>query len=162
MKKRLKTMLLPIIIIVIGIVIDQVTKAVSFAKFSETTSYPVLPPLFKFDLVRNTGAAFGTLSGALWLFIIITVIACGVFVWLAKYVSFTTAPIFSCCYCLFVIGTLGNFIDRIVLGYVRDFLTFGFFSFPSFNFADMCMTFGVIILLYDILFGEYSHGELFK
>jgi signal peptidase II len=61
--------------------------------------------------------------------------------------------LYSVCLILIVSGTIGNFIDRIFLGYVRDFLTFDFISFPSFNFADMCMTIGVILLMFEILFG---------
>ncbi|MGB4537335.1 MAG: signal peptidase II, partial [Bacilli bacterium] len=52
-------------------------------------------------------------------------------------------------------GTLGNFIDRVLFdGMVRDFVTFDFISFPSFNFADMALTIGVILLAIDTLFGQ--------
>ena len=58
-------------------------------------------------------------------------------------------------------GTIGNFIDRFLSMFsstgidgVRDFITFDFFQFASFNFADMCMCCGIVMLAIDIVFGS--------
>ena len=49
-------------------------------------------------------------------------------------------------------GTIGNAVDRVALGYVRDFINLEFMNFPIFNIADMALTFGVIILAIYLLF----------
>ena len=57
-----------------------------------------------------------------------------------------------------ITGTLGNFIDRIRLKYVVDMFQIDFFNFPIFNIADMCLTFGVIILFIAIIRDERIEG----
>ena len=63
-------------------------------------------------------------------------------------------PFYTIGLSLMIAGTIGNFIDRACLSYVRDFITFGFFSFPSFNVADMCMCVGIVMFFIDTLFGD--------
>lgn len=151
---KTKDILIGIGLIIVGIIIDQVTKYVSFKTFDMHKDYKCIPGLFRFSLVKNDGSAWGMFSGKLWFLILITIVALGFFIWLAKDFDFKNNAIFSASFVLILTGTLGNFIDRVVLGYVRDFVTFDFISFPSFNFADMCLTIGVIFLCIDILFGE--------
>lgn len=148
-------MILGLFLIVVGIIIDQGTKALAFSRFLMNTDYPAIPGLFKFHLLENDGAAWGIFANKLWFFIIITVIALGFLAYLAKDFDLKNHAIFSASYILVCIGTIGNFIDRLFNnGFVKDFLTFDFINFPSFNFADMCMTIGCIFLVIDILFGE--------
>jgi signal peptidase II len=151
---KTRHIIIGIILVAIGIIIDQVTKYVAFRNFELNRYYKCIPGLFRFSLVKNDGSAWGMFSGKLWFLILITVVALGFFIWMAKDFDFKENAIFSASFVLILSGTLGNFIDRIVLGYVRDFVTFDFVSFPSFNFADMCLTIGVIFLCIDILFGE--------
>lgn len=151
---KTKDILIGIGLIIVGIIIDQVTKYVSFKTFDMHKDYKCIPGLFRFSLVKNDGSAWGMFSGKLWFLILITIVALGFFIWLAKDFDFKDNAIFSASFVLILTGTLGNFIDRVILGYVRDFVTFDFISFPSFNFADMCLTIGVIFLSIDILFGE--------
>ncbi len=77
-----------------------------------------------------------------------------------KDVNFAKASIFTVSLCMIISGTIGNFIDRVLLGYVRDFLTFDFVNFAVFNFADVCLTVGVVLLIFDYIFG--ATGELWK
>ena len=150
-----KQMLIGIALITLGVIIDQVTKIIAFKNLTTLQNKKAIPGLFKYVLLENEGAGFGILQGRLWVFIIITVIALGFLAYLAKDFDLKENAVFSASYILIVIGTLGNFIDRLFNnGLVRDFLTFDFISFPSFNFADMCLTVGVIFLTIDILFGN--------
>ena len=88
------------------------------------------------------------------LFWIVTILGLLLFGFLMKDADFIKMPFYSIGLSLMIAGTIGNFIDRAILGYVRDFITFAFFDFPSFNTADMCMCVGIVMLIIDILFGE--------
>jgi signal peptidase II len=56
-------------------------------------------------------------------------------------------------------GAIGNFIDRLMFGYVRDFLYFSLINFPIFNVADIYVTCSVFVLAYLILF-HYKEEDL--
>lgn len=162
--KRTKTMIIRYIIyalIVIALIaIDQLTKVWAFKALPENEVIDCLKPLFKFEKIYNNGAIFGILSGKMWLFYIFTFIGLGIFGYLMRYADYQRFPFYTVGLLLMIAGTIGNFIDRIAFGQVRDFLTFGFFNFAVFNFADMCMTCGIIALMIDILFNDF--GALWK
>ncbi|MEK6923057.1 MAG: signal peptidase II [Nanoarchaeota archaeon] len=90
---------------------------------------------------RNYGAAFGILQGYKILFIIIGMMAIFLFIYYRK--RFSGLGFYGMIFLLG--GTIGNLIDRIVLGYVRDFIALGFW--PSFNLADSYNTTGVVLLI---------------
>lgn len=151
---RFKRMIIGIILIVIGIVIDQFTKILVFRNLELNHEYSSIPG-FKLYPITNPGAAWGMFANKMWLLILITFVAFGFFVYLMKDFDLKENPIYSASLILIVSGTFGNFIDRIFLGYVRDFIKFSFWeSFPIFNIADICLTIGVLFLSFDILFGE--------
>ena len=98
---------------------------------------------YLFGNVKNYGAAFGILQGYTTFLIIISLIVFGVCLYyyiknknLRLSLSFIMA------------GTLGNLIDRIIFGYVRDFIDLKFF--PVFNMADSFNVIGVILIIYLI------------
>ena len=89
------------------------------------------------SFATNTGAAFGILKGNNFLLSIIAIIAAVIFIYLIiKYKYFELGFLLG--------GTLGNLIDRIILGHVIDFISLPFW--PSFNIADSFNTIGAIIL----------------
>ena len=151
--KHLKDILISVAIILALIGIDQLTKVIAFKHLEEGVTIKAIPHLFKFVLVRNDGAAFSMLEGKQWLFYIITILALFGFGFLMKDSDFTKLPIYTVCLCMIISGTIGNFIDRVNFGSVRDFVTFDFMSFAVFNFADICLTVGVIGLALDFIFG---------
>lgn len=89
------------------------------------------------------------LEGQQWFFIIITIVALVVIAWLMRYYRGRRWPEISLC--LILAGTLGNFIDRLRLGYVVDMFELVPVNFPVFNFADSLLTIGVILLAIQIL-----------
>lgn len=157
---KMKEVLIYIAIIVGLILVDQVSKFLVF-KIFDLGSYDCIPGVIRFDVLYNKGAMFGIMEGQITLFFIVTVLGLGVFGYLLKYGNLIEYPLYTTGLLLMIGGTIGNFIDRFLSLFastgihgVRDFITFDFFNFASFNFADMCMCCGIVLLAFDILFGE--------
>ena len=145
--------MLEAIIIVVTLAIDQLSKYFTDIYLAPLgTSVPVWEGVFHFTSVHNTGAAFGMLSGAKWFFIIITVLTCCILLWLLIYKRSVFHRLARVCLALIVAGAIGNLIDRIWLGYVRDMLDFCLIDFAVFNVADSAVCVGAVIFLIDVLF----------
>ncbi|WEG72627.1 signal peptidase II [Vagococcus intermedius] len=101
--------------------------------------------------LRNEGAAWSILEGKMWFFYIVTAIVCFVVVFiLFKYRN--ESKWFTIGLSLILGGAIGNFIDRLHLGYVVDMFQTEFMNFPIFNVADIALTVGVgCILIYIVL-----------
>lgn len=158
---KMKEILIYIAIIIGLVAVDQVSKFLVFKIFDVNRSYECIPGLIRFDILYNKGAMFGMMQGKITLFFIVTAIGLGVFGYLLKYGNLVEYPIYTSGLLLMIGGTIGNFIDRFLSLFaktgiegVRDFITFDFFNFASFNFADMCMCCGIVLLAFDIIFGE--------
>lgn len=104
-------------------------------------------PIFDLTFVRNFGASFGMLQGSRILLSLLSLsIAAALVIWLGK----LTRPVAAIGVALVVGGALGNLYDRIMLGYVVDFLDFSGLMFPwVFNIADAAINVGVAFLLLD-------------
>ncbi len=132
--------------------VDQLTKwlAVLSLKNAETTT--IIPKLLGLTYVENTGAAFGILQGQRWLFLILTGAVMVAILSLLLFGKFRKHLIFNISATLIVAGGLGNFIDRLIHGYVVDFIEVLFFEFPVFNVADCYVVIGSVLLLVFFLF----------
>lgn len=144
--------MLSIIIILIVIAIDQLSKIACANALKLGESIEIIKGVFSIAYVENRGAAFGMLQNAQVFFIIATVIACGAMLYfmIKEYKRMHTAMRISLA--LIFAGALGNFIDRVALGYVRDMLYFKLIDFPVFNVADSAICIGAAILIIDVLF----------
>ena len=130
---------------------DQLTKALVRSSLQLDEAVPVIPGIFDIAHVRNTGAALGMLPGRRPLFIGISVlmlIAVALYWWRARPKVWPVVIPLG----LVVGGAIGNFIDRVLIGYVTDLLAFSFFS-PVFNLADSAIFVGVGALIVWVLFG---------
>ena len=109
-------------------------------------------PLVNITYAKNTGAAFSIMQNSKIFLITLSTIALLLIVsyvlnnlsFLAKKTLFLLALLAS--------GILGNLVERIELGYVRDFFEFTFFNFPIFNISDIFITIGVIVIIFRIIF----------
>lgn len=138
--------------IIILIIADQGLKFWISANIKLGTSQVISPNVLALTNVRNDGAAWSVLSGQQWFFTVITIVALGMmgyFFWKLRNDNLYMSAI-----SLLIAGTLGNFIDRIRLGYVVDMFETLFMNFPIFNVADMCLTFGVIIVIIALIKDE--------
>ncbi|BAY14312.1 lipoprotein signal peptidase [Nostoc sp. HK-01] len=130
----------------ISFFLDQLTKYWVVQTFKLGETFPLIPGVFHFTYVTNTGAAFSLLSGKVewlrWLSLGVSLglIALGIFgSMLSRWDQLG--------YGLILGGAMGNGIDRFVLGYVVDFLDFRLINFAVFNIADSFISIGIVCLL---------------
>ena len=116
-------------------------------------SFKIIGDAFVFSYLRNSGAAWGMLSGRINLFLVFTVIVMLIVTYVIINLPATRKymPLLITC-TLLVSGAVGNFIDRVRFGYVRDFIYFKLINFPVFNVADCYVTVSVALLIILILF----------
>ncbi len=141
-------------------VIDQLTKALVAANIGVGESVPVIGDLVRLWHVRNTGAAFSLLPGAIWLFLPVTMIALGMVAWFHRSLRGRTLWV-QVVLGMVLAGTIGNLTDRLRMGYVVDFVSVGFGDtrFPTFNVADSSLVVGIGLLVLYLAFVDRAHGS---
>ena len=107
----------------------------------------VIPNLFSIDLVFNKGAAYGILHGQRGLLIGVSVFVLIISLWGHRYLAKTSWSKWGLS--ILLAGTLGNLIDRILLGHVVDYINI--YIFPVFNLADICIDIGVGLFLIEMI-----------
>ena len=151
--------------IVLGIVgLDQLTKTLAVVYLQGEPSFPLWQDVLHFTFVKNKGAAFGMLSDQRWVFMILSTVAIvGIFFYLFRYRPKNKWLIVALA--MIAGGGIGNMIDRVLLGYVVDFIDFTLIDFAVFNVADSFVTVGagilIVYLIIDIVH-DYQNGKLKK
>lgn len=142
-------------LVVIGL--DIATKVWAVAEFRYGPPLQIIPGLLQFTYAENTGAAFSFLADAggwqRWFFGAVALgFSAMVSVWLWRLPAAKRWEPFALA--LILGGALGNLWDRMLLGYVRDFISvyYGSWSFPVFNVADMAISVGAVMLVIELLF----------
>ena len=150
------------IITLLSFIIDQVSKALVSTYFSLNESIKLIDNFLYLNYINNTGASFSILTNKKYLLIVLSLVAIVIII---RYINTFKNTIFNRIGLgLLLGGILGNLSDRILFGYVKDFISlyiFGY-SFPVFNIADICIVVGVIILIISILRGEDKNGSSSK
>ncbi|MDD5173855.1 MAG: signal peptidase II [Candidatus Omnitrophota bacterium] len=133
------------------LLIDRLTKYILFRDLSEGESISVVPGIFHITLVLNSGAAFGLLKGRSAFFIVLTAL---VIVFICFYIiRGGCKDILTLIALGFILGgAAGNLIDRVLFGYVIDFLDFRIW--PVFNIADASINIGAFILVIKLIFDK--------
>jgi signal peptidase II len=148
----------------LALVLDQSSKLIVDSSVQLYQSIPILP-FFKITYLHNTGAAFSFLSEAggwqRWFFAgLALVISIIITVWLSRLQKHET--LLAIALSLILGGAVGNLIDRLVYGYVIDFLDvyYGTWHWPAFNIADSAITLGVMLMLAESFgLGKAKDGE---
>lgn len=136
-----------ILISIITLIIDILTKQLVLYTLIEDQSISIINNFFSITFAKNTGVAFSFLDGKVPLIIIMTSI---IIFYIIKYLKTTNPNKYeSICYGLVIGGAIGNLIDRIIYGYVIDFLDFNIFgyNFAIFNLADTAIVIGIFTLI---------------
>lgn len=152
-----------IILSIVLLVIDQVSKILAVKLIDINSSIEVIKSFFYLTYTHNTGAAFSILTGQRLLLILVAiVILVVIFNYLRK--NEVEGKIDTLAFSLIIGGSLGNLLDRIVRGYVIDFLDFKIFgyNFPVFNLADTFIVIGVFLLLITIIRKEHNNDNRHK
>lgn len=146
--------LMQVLIILLAVAADQISKHIVESNMQEWESIPVIGNIFKLTYINNEGASFGILQGARIFFLVATGITLVVLLAYMIQARKKQGLWLRVCLSLITAGAAGNFIDRIFNdGKVRDFFDFGGIGFPFiFNVADMCLVVGSIMLGIYILF----------
>ena len=145
------------------VILDQITKQLATQFLEYGRPVPIIP-FFNLTLVHNTGAAFSFLSNAggwqRWFFAILAAaVSVFIVVWILRLPRGSLwLPL---ALSLLLGGALGNLVDRLVLGYVVDFIDvyYQHWHWPAFNIADSAITVGAVMLVLDALFLGKKRAE---
>lgn len=151
------------VVFIVGIVLDQISKWFVASNMQLHDSIELIPNFFSITYAHNTGAAWSILEGKMLFFYCITIVASILLILYFR--SLDENQFLSKIGIIMMLsGTMGNFIDRIFLQYVRDFLDFIIFGydFPIFNVADSFLCVGVALLILEEFMDYYKVGAKWK
>ncbi len=133
--------------IVVLTAVDRLTKYLAVTTVKVNGPKEFFFGLFQFRYVENTGAAFSSFSGNTFILTVVTsiILAGCLILLLSKKIK---SKFMNICLLLIISGGLGNLIDRIVYGFVVDFIEPLFIDFAVFNFADCCITVGAFLMIF--------------
>ena len=148
--KAVKKHLLWFVTTVVCIILDQLTKWLAVKYLTTVATVPLIEGALHLTYVENTGASFGMLKDHRWVFMTVSVVMIiGIVVFLAFQKKIPTMMGLSLG--MILGGGIGNMIDRIMLGYVVDFIDFRLINFAVFNGADSFICVGAAILFVVVL-----------
>jgi signal peptidase II len=150
-------MLIWLAVIIVTVFLDQLTKYLTVLHLKPIDTLPIIEDVFHLTYVENTGAAFGMMKDARWVFMITSTLAIiGILGYMIHryYVKKEKMPWMEALSLSLILGGgIGNMIDRTMLGYVVDMIDCRFINFAVFNVADsfVCIGAGLMILYLIIL-----------
>ncbi len=126
--------------------LDILTKLLAEKNLMGVATLPLWKEVFHLTYVENRGIAFGMFGGGRIFFILFTIVVLGFLLWFFRKNEQKTWWL-RCGTAMVMSGALGNLLDRIVRGYVVDFLDFRLIDFPVFNIADIAVCIGAVMLV---------------
>jgi len=134
------------------VALDQIVKEWARVYLLPVGRVPVIDGLIGFRYATNTGAAFGMLAGGRWFFVALTLVVFAVILVYEFKLPYTVRNMWVRIPMAFILaGAIGNFIDRLLFGYVVDMFEFLFVRFPIFNVADVLLVSGTIFYAFAAL-----------
>ena len=144
------------------VILDQYTKRLVVDSIALNQHIDLIPKLLYLTYLQNTGAAFSMMEGSGNIFFgVITIVAMVFIIYMFKE---SKKLHYDIGYVLVFAGAIGNFIDRMTLNFVRDFIGvyIGSYPFPIFNVADICITVGFGLVLLFMLYEEVEEKRRWK
>ena len=138
-----------IVLFVVLLIADQGSKCWARTVLYQQSSIQVIPHVLRFSYVENRGAAFGMLQGQKFFFVIMTVLLIGLFCVYLKKVHANKCMTLTAT--VIIAGAIGNLIDRMLLGYVVDFIDFHIIWRYVFNVADIYVVGGTLLTALQVL-----------
>lgn len=156
---RAKTLSLFGVIVIAWCIFDRVVKIACDTVRPGTVLVPHVLGLFDFQLVHNTGAAWGMFGGSTAPLGFFSLLVCaGIAAYIFAYRKGRCSVLEIVALSLVFAGGLGNAVDRLTMGYVVDFINCTFIDFPVFNIADIGVTCGVVLFLLALLIEGRKEG----
>ncbi len=147
MNNKIQTRIYFLSLSIFIVLIDQFTKYLMFYNKKLFINKDFL--LFKLDFVKNYGAAFNIFSGSRIFLSLISIVFSILLIYLMLWKNnLIVLDLYS--YSFILGGTIGNGMDRILKGYVIDFINLNIINFPVFNVADVAINIGFVFLLFSI------------
>ena len=134
------------------VLIDQISKLLAKRFLEPTGDFPIINGILHLTYVENTGAAFGILKDHRWVFMSVS---CAAVVALIVYLIVSRNSIGmlgGVSLSMIIGGGIGNMIDRVLSGFVIDFINFELINFAVFNIADSAVCIGAVLLIVYVLF----------
>ena len=154
-----KFLIIALPIFVVFLIGDLVSKHMLDSSMQVGDSATFLPGFIDIVIVHNEGSAWGMFQGMDIFIVILTFLFIIALFWFT-FAEKITNPLFHIAFGFILAGGVGNLVDRLAFGYVRDFLHFEFWpSFPVFNIADICLTVGVIIFIIYVLYSLIKNNK---
>ena len=141
---------LSLVIAGLVVVIDQVIKYFVAMYLPQAGVVTAIPHLLDLNYVENPGVAFGMFENMRWIFVALTSVIIVILLYTIIFKKIKS-KMFLISSALIIGGGIGNLIDRVLYGYVIDYLQLSFFS-PVCNFADYAVTVGTVLLVIYLLF----------
>lgn len=147
------------LVAVLTLFLDQITKIGVGIFFTLNQRFVVIKNFFAIHFIENYGAAWSLFNNKVDFLIVISLVALFIIYRYIYHFKYNRRNNIACG--LIIGGIVGNLIDRVFLGYVRDFLSFKIFSYnyPVFNLADTFIVIGVFLLIVAILKGEDADAK---
>lgn len=158
--KRKRMFLLDLCIAALGLLLDQFTKFLAVEKLKGQEPFVLIPKVLELRYLENRGAAFGVLQNQKTFFIIMTSLVL-LFILYALW-RMPDIPKYRSIHImggLLIAGALGNFLDRLRLDYVVDFIYISLIDFPIFNVADMYVSFICVIGVILVFWGPFEEND---
>ena len=151
--------MIPFIVVSVVIALDQISKYIVYTA-QPFESFNFIPYILNITYTTNTGASFGILKNHRWVFMSLSTVAlvlmAASIIYLMRKKIKNKNMIISVALALMLGGGFGNMIDRVLRGYVVDFLEFDFVNFAIFNIADTFICIGSVLLCICVFMGKYS------
>ena len=158
LSKENKLRILYALIILVGILVDQLSKAIAVATLKGEASFPLWQGVLHLTYVENRGAAFGMLKDHRWVFLVIsTVSIAAILIYMFK--ARPAGVLERISLAMIAGGGIGNMIDRVVRGFVVDFIDVRCINFYVFNIADSFVCVGCGLLILTLIRSEIREAQ---